>query len=133
MPSSFSASKSDRFSESRELVHRVISAYTDVCSLPHVSTFALQGDGLVKSQRILTPGSLGLHFKCDVERVTERELTKPALQETWWDIAEGRTPKGLAEVHLVRKLQKAYRAIDPWKYFRPTLHRGSVASQQRAA
>jgi hypothetical protein len=137
LPSSFSKSRSDRtssFSEQRELVHRVINAYVDAVSLPHISTFALQGDGLVKSQRVLIPGSLGLHFKCDVERVTERALAdKPKLQDAWWSIAKGETLGGLPEIHLIQKLHRPYRAIDPWRYFRPALHRGSVASQRRAA
>jgi hypothetical protein len=138
LPSSFSSvskSRSDRsssYTEQRELVHRVISVYADTCSLPALSTFILQEDGLCKSQRILYPGSIGIHYKADVEKITERELKdKPAHQETWWAIALGETPGGLSEVHLVQKLQKAYRAIDPWRYFRPALHRGSVESQRR--
>jgi hypothetical protein len=136
MPSSFSGSRShaNSYAEARELVHRVIGAYVDCISLPSISTFVLQEDGLVKPQKTLTPGSIGSHFKCDVELVTERILKdKPALQRTWWEIAEGERSKGLSEVHLVQKLQKAYRSIDPWKYFRPPLHRGSVESQRRAA
>jgi hypothetical protein len=137
MPSSFSQSRSDRsssYTDQRELVRRVISVYADTCSLPTISTFILREDGLCKSQKILYPGSIGLHYKCDVEKITERELKdKPTLQETFWQIAQGETPKGLAEVHLVQRLHRSYRVLDPWRFFRPALHRGSVESQRRRA
>jgi hypothetical protein len=134
MPSSFSESRSSSYTDARELVHRVISHYVECVSLPSVSTFTTTEDGTAKSQKTLQPGSVACHYKCDVEAITERILKdKPAPQKAWWEIAAGETPKGLAEVHLVQKLQKAYRAIDPWKYFRPSLRRGSVESQQRRA
>lgn len=134
MPSSFAESRSNSYADARDLVHRTISHYVDCVSLPRISTFVLQEDGLVKPQRTITPGSIASHYKCDVELVTARALKdKPALQKAWWDIAEGTPTKGLEEVHLVQKLAKAYRAIDPWKYFRPVIRRGSVESQRRAA
>jgi hypothetical protein len=134
MPSSFCKSRSNSYADARELVHRVIAAYVDVCSLPSLSTFLLRNDGFVTPQKILAPGSIASHFKCDVETITQRLLDgKPSLQETFWQIAQNIQPKGLAEVHLVQKLHRAYRTIDPWRYFRPTPRRGSVASQRRAA
>jgi hypothetical protein len=134
MPSSFSESRANSYAESRDLIHRVISSYIDCISLPRISTFVLREDGLVTPQKTLTPGSIGIHYKADVEKITERILQdKPNLQVAWWAIAEGETPSGLAEIHLVHKLQKAYQAIDPFKYFRPSLRRGSVESQRRVA
>jgi hypothetical protein len=136
MPSSFSESRSraNNYADERALVHRVIEAYMECVSLPRVSSFIITDEGFAKLQKTLQPGSLGCHFKCDVERVTERILKDaPALQRTWWAIAEGNPTKGLEEVHLVQKLRSAYRSLDPWKYFRPPLRRGSVLSQRRAA
>jgi hypothetical protein len=134
MPSSFSELRSNSYADARALVHRVIETYMESVSLPRVSTFITTDEGLAKPQKTLQPGSLGCHFKCDVERITERILKDaPALQKTWWAIAEGNPTKGLEEVHLVQKLRSAYKSIDPWKYFRPPLRRGSVESQRRAA
>ena len=122
------------YAKSRELVHRVINAYVEAASLPSVSTFVMTDEGTMKPQKTLTPGSIACLFKCDCERITELALKdKPNLQTAWWEIAEGQTPKGLTEVHLVNKLKHAYRAIDPWKYLRPAIRKGSVESLRRAA
>jgi hypothetical protein len=134
MPSSFSDSSSNSYADSRALVFRVIESYVDAVSLPRLSTFTLSDDGEGKHQRTLQPASIAIHFKADVEKITERILRdKPDLQETWWQIAQGETPSGSSEIHLVQKLQKAYKQIDPFKYLRPSIRKGSVESQRRAA
>lgn len=133
-PWRFVNSEKFSYSDKRELVHRVITMYAEVCSLPRITTFVLKDTGLVSPQRSLTPGSIAIHYKADCEKITERALTgRPDLQETFWDIAQGETPGGLSEVHVVQKLHKAYRVLDPFKYFRPPVRRGSVESQRMAA
>jgi hypothetical protein len=132
--SSFSESRSKSYADARDLVHRVINAYVEAASLPGVSTFVMTDEGTMKPQRTLAPGSIACHYKCDVEKVTERALKeKPDLQAAWWEIAEGQIPHGLREVHLVQKLKSAYRVVDPSKYLRPAIRKGSVESLRRAA
>ena len=131
------AKKKDRttsYAEARELVLRTINFYVDCVSLPRLSTLVLDADGDGKHQKTIQPGSIALHFKADCEKITERVLAdREDLQAVWFQIATGETPKGLAEVHLVQKLQKAYKQIDPWRYFAPPIRRGSAESCRRAS
>lgn len=138
MPSSFSESRSskrsDDYADARALVFGVIETYADVCSLPRLTTFTITDDGDSKSQRSLQPGSTAIHFKCDVELATEKILAdREDLQQVFWQIANGESPGGLKEIHIVQKLKHAYKHLSPGKYFYPPLRRGSVQSQRRQA
>lgn len=116
--------KQHRFSEQQNAFFFVVTSYAQCREQSHVA--ASINDDEQPPNRTLAPGSLGLDFCIDTERLTSLALhQEPELQQTWFGLLRGETglDPGLVR-ECIRRCGQAYLEAQMDSYFRPSIKRG---------